>query len=266
MNHFEEPSEHWSAVNPQRCCSHCNTAFRLDNYIESIKYYTYKERGSRLTKVQKAIMADIRNWATMQAENLPDDFIYVPTAYVFLPEPLYEPIARLTTLHFTRDQLKTTVGSWYYWDSHGEQLYAIITQSYQKHQSSNQSTPSQAGTQSTMPPATSSSQYESQHVTRGQSEFTELSMLPPSTPSQNDSLLTLYDTPSQALYTPLPELSASSQTTQMDIDPPTPRTPMPLQTGVKRRQPLQEIPRNIRIPRPRLSKERHSFFNRINRG
>ncbi|EED19717.1 conserved hypothetical protein [Talaromyces stipitatus ATCC 10500] len=118
MRHFDEPPEHRSSVNSQRCCSYCNPIFRLDDYMDNAKYYTYKERGFRANKIHKAIMADIKNWATTQAANLPRNFTFIPTADFFLAETLYESIARLTDLLCTQEQLKSSIGSWRYWESH----------------------------------------------------------------------------------------------------------------------------------------------------
>jgi hypothetical protein len=260
MEYFEEAPEHWSSVNPQRCCSYCNTAFRLDDYIDSAKYYTYKECGPRPTSIHKAIILDIKDWATTQAAQLPRHFIFIPTAGIFLLETLYEPIARLTDFLCTANQLKSTVGTWHYWNSHGEQLLTMLKKSSQKHRSNIKHTPSQAINQSSMLPPSNSSQYQSQYDTQISTDSSLLTMLPPSTPSQGNSQLTLYNTPSQIEYTPLPELSVSSQATDIEFfNPPTPATPMPSAIGVKRRKPLQEMSGNIRTMRPRLSKTLHKF-------
>lgn len=115
-------------------------------------------------------------------------------------------------------------------------------------------------TQSSMPSASNLSQYQPQYDTQNPTDSSLLPMLPPSTPSQRNSQLTQYNTPSlNHASTPTPELSASSQNTEIEFDPPTPATPVPSVTGVNRRKPLQESSVNIRTTRPRLSKTLHTF-------
>jgi superfamily II DNA helicase RecQ len=283
LDYFAEPAEFRHETQKDRCCSNCNPSYHLDD-LDSSRYYLYQEQGYTFGKPQQAIAHDIHQWAETQYQAVYQDERnrFRPNAHCFLSTGQQKQLATYPFEILTQEELPDILGPWPHLDTHGDELMKVRKASRANHlpkkkqasagkysQSQLEITNSQMG--EILSPH-SAMQFASQPVSQQSTlpmSFTRTigasnSMISctgssanetPSRPaSQSDPFGFL--TPSQAtLYTPLPDLSMSTQTVSTNASPgPATPTPPVVSNMKRKRQPLGDISGNV--PRKRTRQVR----------
>jgi hypothetical protein len=131
LEYFEELDEYGTAIRTDHCCSNCNPEFELN---KPDQFYLYYELDSGVNNRTKQVLEALEEWSKEQMLSVYKRCAFRPVSTIFLPQDQRDKIARNVHLIFDMDSLQTVLGSWYFFDTHGQALFDIVRNSYRQAQ------------------------------------------------------------------------------------------------------------------------------------
>ena len=131
LEHFQEPDEYKAAIRTDRCCSNCNPEYRLNKLDQ---FYLYHELGPRANNRTKQVLKALDEWAKDQMNSVYKGCAFKPVSTLFLSQDQRDRIAKNAHLILDMDSLRTALGSWYFFDTHGRALLDTLRNSYRQTQ------------------------------------------------------------------------------------------------------------------------------------
>jgi hypothetical protein len=142
LDFFEEPKDGDNPTRKERCCSHCNPDFAMDDFDQ---YYLYHEIGPSYNKKRKLIAEDLEKWTWSKCHEILREDGLIPDASRILTKNERVELAQHAHQTLTRGDLVDRLGSWH-WDGRFDQsLYEELLKAYHTRESSSQTPAEQLG-------------------------------------------------------------------------------------------------------------------------
>jgi hypothetical protein len=142
LDFFDEPKDGDNPTQKERCCSHCNPEFALEDLD---RYYLYSEKGPSYNKKRKLIAEDLEQWAWYKCHEVPRKDNFLPNASYILTKSQRIELARYAHQTLKKEDLLSKLGSWRWYDQFGQNLYEELRKAYNTRESSSQTPARQLG-------------------------------------------------------------------------------------------------------------------------
>lgn len=123
LDHFNELDEYRAGIRKDRCCSNCNREYQLGKLDQ---FYLYSERGIGWTSRSRKVLKHINDWSKEQLPLLFPNRSFIPVIDCVLSHDQREELAKNAHQILSLDDLRTIVGPWRFFDTHGKSLFDIL--------------------------------------------------------------------------------------------------------------------------------------------
>jgi superfamily II DNA helicase RecQ len=142
LDFFEEPKDGDNPTRKERCCSHCNPDFAMEDFDQ---YYLYQEIGPSYNKKRKLIAEDLEKWAWSKCHDFRRKDKSMPNPSCILTKNQRVVLAQYAHQILTKEDLLGRLGSWDWYDQFGQSLYEELRKAYYTRESSPQTPAEQLG-------------------------------------------------------------------------------------------------------------------------
>ena len=142
LDFFEEPKDGDNPTRKERCCSHCNPDFAMEDFDQ---YYLYHETGPSCNKKRKLIAEDFEKWAWSKCHDLQRKDKSMPNPSCILATKQRVELAQYAHQILTKGDLLGRLGSWDWYDQFGQSLYEELRKAYYNRERSSQTHAEQLG-------------------------------------------------------------------------------------------------------------------------
>ena len=127
LDYFDEPIEFRTAIDSDRCCNNCNKEYGIRNLDD---FYLYREKGSGETAVTRELKSRLMEWAASQLDSVFTDVLYDPIPEHFIDSEQSDRLARAAFSIKSSEEMNSVMGSWYFFETHGEALFQKLRAEY----------------------------------------------------------------------------------------------------------------------------------------
>lgn len=122
---FDEPVEFRSAINKERCCSNCNNdEYGLRNLDD---FCLHRERVPlKETPPMRELKNRLREYAASRVDLVYADAIFPTVPEMFIDPRQLDRLARAAPFIRSCEDMNAVMGSWYFYNTHGEELFEVL--------------------------------------------------------------------------------------------------------------------------------------------